>query len=272
MFTDVWVMNADGTNQVPLTGPGGTPALLPGYTWSPRGRPTAPRSPTRETLPYSVIGVMNADGTNHRTIVKGDETEAGPPEVYLFAPAWSPDSTKITYTSYNTHITSSSQTTGSWLAVVNADGTGNADLTTYQGGIGDSDPAWSPDGSQIAFASNRSGNRNIWIMNADGSGMRNLTNHEGDDQGPTWSPDGTKVAFSTYRSGVYNIWTMNIDGPGLRSATKGLRGNNRFEIWLASHLSGLSSIWPMNADTRFKNVIWPPRRIYSVFRPAWSAG
>jgi Tol biopolymer transport system component len=49
-------------------------------------------------------------------------------------------------------------------------------------------PSWSPDGRRIAFASDRDGNREIYVMNADGSGQINLTNNPADDWGSSWSP------------------------------------------------------------------------------------
>src|SRR4051812_3373217 len=56
------------------------------------------------------------------------------------------------------------------------------------------DPAWSADGTKIAFTSDRDSNAEIYVMNADGSGQTNLTNDPGWDDWPAWSPDGTKIA------------------------------------------------------------------------------
>lgn len=78
------------------------------------------------------------------------------------------------------------------------------------------EPAWSPDGSQIAFSSNRSGNYDIYVMNSDGSHLRQLTSDpfaslyfipgNADDHTPTWSPDGKRIAFV---SGRHNSsWTF----------------------------------------------------------------
>jgi TolB protein len=73
-------------------------------------------------------------------------------------------------------------------------------------------PALSQDGQKIAFVSDRSGNYEIWLMNADGSGLKNLTNHIAVDRYPAWSPDGKQIAFASTRSGNWDIWTMNVDG------------------------------------------------------------
>ncbi len=81
-------------------------------------------------------------------------------------------------------------------------------------------PAWSPDGSKIAFATDRDGDPEIYVMNADGSAQTNLTNYSGIDGNPAWSPDGTKIAFFTRRSGFDNdIATMNADGTGAMELT-----------------------------------------------------
>jgi dipeptidyl aminopeptidase/acylaminoacyl peptidase len=78
-------------------------------------------------------------------------------------------------------------------------------------------PEWSPDGTKIAFTSNREGSDNfeIYVMNADGSGQTNISNNPAYDALPNWSPDGTKIAFESTRhdtlSGRPDIYVMNAD-------------------------------------------------------------
>ena len=75
------------------------------------------------------------------------------------------------------------------------------------------DPAWSPDGSQIVFTSQRdNGDREIYVMNADGSGQTRLTTSPGFDENPSWSPDGERIAFDSMRDGNLEIYVMNADG------------------------------------------------------------
>ncbi len=74
------------------------------------------------------------------------------------------------------------------------------------------EPAWSPDGSRIAFSSRRSGTFDLYVMNADGTGTERLTSGGKNDSHPTWSPSGTTIAFA--RAG--DIYVMNADGSGPR--------------------------------------------------------
>ena len=67
---------------------------------------------------------------------------------------------------------------------------------------------------RIAFASNRDGNDEIYVMNADGTGLMRLTSYPGHDGELSWSPDGTKIAFSSVRDGKLEIYMMNADGTG----------------------------------------------------------
>lgn len=99
------------------------------------------------------------------------------------------------------------------------DGTSQTRLTTAMSAI---DPAWSPDGSKIAFVRD-TGSDEIWVMNADGSGQTRLTSGYFDDS-PAWSPDGSKIVFSSKRpntGGAFNghIWTMSSDGSNLQQLT-----------------------------------------------------
>ncbi len=96
----------------------------------------------------------------------------------------------------------------------------------------DGSAAWSPDGTRIAFSSDRERNPwinpllppdprrspysgDIYVMNADGSGLINLTNHPAHDDSPSWSPDGTRIVFESDRDGHFEIYVMNADGSGV---------------------------------------------------------
>ena len=76
--------------------------------------------------------------------------------------------------------------------------------------------AKAPTTPKILFTSARDGNRDVFIMNPDGSDQVNLTQHRADDQGAVWSPTGEKILFASDRGGVRDLYTMNPDGSNVR--------------------------------------------------------
>jgi Tol biopolymer transport system component len=98
------------------------------------------------------------------------------------------------------------------IYLVNQDGSSPVDLTQDLVQFENS-PAWSPDGSQIAFqALSSSQNHDIWVINADGSGLIQLTTSDSDEVWPIWSPDGRRLTFTSNRDDKADIWAMNADG------------------------------------------------------------
>jgi Tol biopolymer transport system component len=106
------------------------------------------------------------------------------------------------------------------MFVANFDGT---DLTRVTVSAGyDSDPTWSPDGSQIAFISSRDGNFELYVMDPDGSNVVQLTDSETSDfHNPAWSPDGNWIAVSGLTSqDNHDVFVIHPDGSSLRKLTE----------------------------------------------------
>src|SRR5437016_1595193 len=83
------------------------------------------------------------------------------------------------------------------------------------------DPAFSPDGSRIAFVTQRDGNPEIYVMNADGTGVTRVTNDPQGDGRPAFAPDGQSIVFHSSRpAGKQEIWAVNLDGTGLTQLTR----------------------------------------------------
>ena len=71
---------------------------------------------------------------------------------------------------------------------------------------------WSPDGTKIAFHTQVGQNIDVFLVNGDGSGLKQLTDHEMEDSWPAWHPSGQKLAFTSNRDGNLEIYTMTMGG------------------------------------------------------------
>lgn len=235
---EIYTMNADGTGLTRLTNVVGHFDWYP--TYSPAGNRIAFFS-TRNNHDMDFF-VMNADGTGLVNLSKSSLQDTGRPELY----PWSPDGTRLLFV----RLFSANEAS---IFLAPADGSGVTRMTNC--GKADGYPAWSPDGSQIAFSSNRDGNYEIYVMNADGSGQTRLTNAAGDDLLPRWSPDGTRIAFDSKRDGNDEVYVMNADGTGQTNLTNHA-SSDKGGVWLSdgskiafdSRRSGRDNLWIMNSD------------------------
>jgi TolB protein len=117
-----------------------------------------------------------------------------------FDPAWSPDGERIVYRIL-------SGTDDGEILVMEADGANQRDLVNDPE-FSDWGPAWSPDGRRIAYSSNRIVGLAVWVMNADGSGQKIVT--QGHGEYPSWSPDGSQIVYAG--GDYYDIRIVNADG------------------------------------------------------------
>jgi Tol biopolymer transport system component len=151
------------------------------------------------------VWTMKQNGTDKQQV-----THMSGPATF---PDFSPDGSKIVFTAKP----AGSPTRDVYM--IGSDGSGLTRLTSGEGDNAYS--AFSPDGSKIVFTSDRTGTRQVWLMNADGSGQQQLTfDAQTKDQVPDWSPDGSKIAYLADTHGVADIvnpswgdiWVMYADG------------------------------------------------------------
>jgi Tol biopolymer transport system component len=136
-------------------------------------------------------------------------------------PAWSPDGTRIAFTSWR-------QSNGGLIGdpyVIGSDGEHLRRLTNND--FREEFAAWSPDGERIAFGALRDGNFDIFEIRTDGTDVRRITTHPATDFRPAWSPDGEWLAFCSSRHDFngadtykYDIYVMRPDGSDVRRITR----------------------------------------------------
>jgi len=239
----ICIMNADGTGRTQLTDFQATAFYA---SLSPDGGRIYFSS--RQSGTYEIYS-MGSDGSGLERLTNGIGT--------LYAPELSPDGEKIVFTNH-----------GNGLWVMKPDGK-NPHPITYRDDI---DPTWSPDGSMIAFASSRLGARQLFIMNADGSNVTQVTDLKEMGGRSAWSPDGTRLAFYRGPAGDHDIYVINTDRTGLERLTDG--GDNLGPSWspdgnwitFTSFRDGNNEIYVMHPDgtrlTRLTNTSisdWQPR-------------
>ncbi len=148
------------------------------------------------------LWIMDIDGRNARAVTKNGSIN--------LLPAWTRDGRSLLFTSYLRHNPN--------LYSVAISGDDRPKLLSGERGL-NTGGVTSPDGSRVALTLSRDGNSEIYVMNADGTGLKRLTNEWAIDSSPSWSPDGKRIAFVSSRWGDPHIFLMNADGSGVRRLT-----------------------------------------------------
>ena len=188
--TSIFLMHADGSGKVRVTGDGGFDARP---SWSPDGLHIAFDSDRQNTVSNMTrVWVVDADGSNLRLLTSG------------FMARWSPDGSRLLYTAQTLDLVYA-------VYVANSDGSSPKRLTNNR--AGEVQAAWAPDGRQIVYSAYPVADINLYIVNGDGTGERQLTYTSGYSEGAAWSPDGTRIAFvhgAAYQLGAVHV--INVDG------------------------------------------------------------
>ena len=260
---DIYSMDVNGNNLLQLTD---HPALDDHPACSPDGRRiafTSERGITHD------LYVMDSDGSNVIRLTQDNFFDS--------RASWSPDGTRIAFSSSRFHVRNSE------IYVMDADGENEINLTNHK--MDDVVPSWSPDGSKIAFVGAPFDDfdpAHIFVMNADGTGRRNLTGDSDLTQSffPTWSPDGKKIVFHSRRlfKGSH-IYVITAEGENLEKLTEeGNQGTSAVyvldgrKIAYVSRRGGDYNIYLM--DTNGRNAVKLTRTPPGIdnIHPYWLPG
>ncbi|MFI5225608.1 MAG: hypothetical protein ACHQ3P_02920 [Candidatus Limnocylindrales bacterium] len=252
--------------------------------WSPSGDRIVfgigvPAKSACDSSTSQYVASMDATGGSVRRLT------TVPNGVFDDSPVVSPDGSKIAFSRFDT----SGTLTGIWL--MNVDGSHLVRVTTTPPAAsagGDQSPAFSPDGSKLAFARDRTdnGNGSIYVVGIDGSGLRQVVPETIDAARPAFSPDGSLILFSNLDTAStpqgHNVSVVNADGSGLRQLTNEVGDDSAGDAaWSPDgtmivfiHYHGgdnFVAIAVMKADGSAQTVIWHPTPQTDDFpgAPSW---
>ncbi|MCC7447242.1 MAG: PD40 domain-containing protein [Anaerolineae bacterium] len=264
--TIIMVMDSTGENQRPL---------IANETCSNNGNADPVWSPDGKRLAFVSnrtgdmdIFITNDDGTNLTDIYRFPGAQ--------FEPSWSPDGNHIVFTADAVRsefaictLTIGDNTSQLW-DICNFYVKGRSDRK----GWSDTHPSWSPDGKQIAFASDRTGKWQIYVVNVDGTNLRKLTNDSANNNNAKWARDARYIAFDSDRGGNRDIYVMEADGKNQRQLTHNAADDDEpswspdgDSIIFVSDRTGNKNIYLMDADGRNQHALTNTRT--ANFDPDW---
>ncbi len=258
-------MDADGANAQPLRS-SGWPSLSP--AWSTDGRLFAYSAYVRSGVPIVV-----QDLSGNRAMIPGSEYGTN------MTPAFAPDGRHLAWahgTEAGTDIYLS-EAHGSGRDATDWANAGTPQPLTAGRGSSNLSPVYSPDGSRIAFVSDRARSAQLYVMNADGTGQEVLARFDfgatGTTSAPSWSPDGTAIAFHREVAGTPQVFVLDVATRAVRQLTGSSRNedpswapDSRHLVFVSSR-TGVRELWVLDVETgRLRQLT----RIGDARLPAWS--
>jgi Tol biopolymer transport system component len=178
--SDVWIMNANGSGQKNISK---NPATDFHPTWHPDGKTILFNSNRDDTSGFALY-TMKPDGSDVKRLTD--------PSGFRTYASWPPDAKSILFVKWLKLDSAGEQRRD--ICVMDANGKNEKNLTNSPAAL-NGWPSWSPDGKQIIFSAKQNANFQLYIINRDGTGLKQLIHSAYDDRRARWSKDGKKIAF-----------------------------------------------------------------------------